>query len=44
MALKFLGRGSGFSDEHTSAYFTTVDKEMVIDIVTAAAAESKSVR
>ena len=30
MALKFFGRGSGFSDEHTSAYFTTVDKEMVI--------------
>lgn len=30
MALKFLGRGSGFSDEHTSAYFTTEDNEMVI--------------
>ena len=25
MALKFWGRGSGFSEEHTSAYFTTVD-------------------
>lgn len=30
MALKFLGRGSGFSDEHTSAYFSTKNKEMVI--------------
>lgn len=30
MALKFLGRGSGFADEHTSAYFSTVSKEMVI--------------
>lgn len=30
MALKFFGRGSGFADEHTSAYFSTVDKEMVI--------------
>lgn len=30
MALKFFGRGSGFADEHTSAYFTTVNKEMVI--------------
>lgn len=30
MALKFFGRGSGFADEHTSAYFTTKNKEMVI--------------
>jgi len=30
MALKFFGRGSGFADEHTSAYFTTANKEMVI--------------
>lgn len=30
MTLKFLGRGSGFADEHTSAYFTTETKEMVI--------------
>ena len=30
MALKFLGSGSGFADEHTSAYFTTKNKEMVI--------------
>jgi len=30
MPLKFLGRGSGFSDEHTSAYFSTENKEMVI--------------
>ena len=30
MALKFLGRGSGFADEHTSAYFFTENKEMVI--------------
>lgn len=30
MALKFFGRGSGFADEHTSAYFTTGNKEMVI--------------
>lgn len=29
MSLKFFGRGSGFSDEHTSAYFSA-DKEMVI--------------
>lgn len=28
--LKFLGRGAGFADEHTSAYFTTEVKEMVI--------------
>lgn len=30
MSLKFFGRGSGFADEHTSAYFTTANKEMVI--------------
>lgn len=30
MALKFFGRGSGFADEHTSAYFSTETKEMVI--------------
>ncbi len=30
MLLKFFGIGSGFSDEHTSAYFFTKDKEMVI--------------
>ena len=30
MALKFFGRGSGFSDEHTSAYFTTQNNEMVM--------------
>lgn len=30
MPLKFLGRGSGFADEHTSAYFCTSNKEMVI--------------
>ena len=30
MPLKFLGRGSGFADEHTSAYFSTESKEMVI--------------
>lgn len=30
MALKFFGRGSGFTDEHTSAYFSTTNKEMVI--------------
>ena len=30
MVLKFFGRGSGFSDEHTSAYFSTENKEMVI--------------
>lgn len=30
MTLKFLGRGSGFADEHTSAYFSTENKEMVI--------------
>lgn len=28
--LKFLGRGAGFADEHTSAYFITEAKEMVI--------------
>lgn len=30
MVLKFLGRGSGFTEEHTSAYFTTENSEMVI--------------
>ena len=30
MALKFFGRGSGFADEHTSAYFSAENKEMVI--------------
>ena len=30
MVLNFLGRGSGFSAEHTSAYFTTDSKEMVV--------------
>lgn len=30
MALKFFGRGSGFADDHTSAYFSTENKEMVI--------------
>ena len=30
MQLKFFGRGSGFSDEHTSAYFPTANKELVI--------------
>lgn len=30
MALKFLGRGSGFSDNHTSAYFSTENNEIVI--------------
>ena len=31
MSLKFFGRGSGFADEHTSAYFSTDEnKEMVI--------------
>lgn len=30
MALKFFGRGSGFADEHTSAYFVTENNELVI--------------
>lgn len=30
MVLKFFGRESGFSDEHTSAYFTTRNNELVI--------------
>ena len=30
MALNFFGREAGFGDEHTSAYFTTPNKEMVI--------------
>lgn len=30
MALKFLGSGSGFADQHNSAYFPTGNNEMVI--------------
>lgn len=30
MALKFFGRGAGFADEHTSAYISIANKEMVI--------------
>lgn len=30
MKLQFLGNGSGFSDEHTSAFFSFLDKELVI--------------
>ena len=30
MVLKFLGRGAGFADEHTSAYFTTGTNDTVI--------------
>lgn len=30
MMLNFLGRGSGFNDEHTSAYFFSANQEMVI--------------
>ena len=30
MELRFFGRGFGFSDEHTSAYFTTENQEIVI--------------
>lgn len=30
MVLKFFGRGSGFSDNHNSAYFITEDNELVI--------------
>ena len=30
MTLKFFGRGSGFSDDHTSAYFSTGNNELVI--------------
>lgn len=30
MVLNFFGRGSGFADEHTSAYFATENNEMVI--------------
>lgn len=30
MALKFFGRGAGFADEHTSAYFSTENREIVI--------------
>jgi len=29
--MKFLGRGAGFSDQHTSAYFTTRENFVVID-------------
>jgi ribonuclease BN (tRNA processing enzyme) len=28
--LKFLGSGSGFADDHTSAYFVTADNELVV--------------
>ena len=31
MALKFFGRGSGFADEHTSAYFTKNNEMVIID-------------
>lgn len=31
MELKFFGIGSGFSDEHTSAYFTIKNKMVIID-------------
>lgn len=30
MSLKFLGRGSGFAYQHTSAYFTTENKEFIV--------------
>lgn len=30
MVLNFLGSGSGFADEHTSAWFDTEDRELVI--------------
>ena len=30
MKLKFLGRDSGFGDEHNSAFFTTKDNDLVI--------------
>ena len=30
MSLKFFGRGSGFSDEHTSAYFSTKNNELIL--------------
>lgn len=30
MELNFLGRGSGFSDDHNSAFFCTEDKKMII--------------
>lgn len=30
MLLNFFGNGAGFADEHTSAYFTTPNNEMVI--------------
>ncbi len=31
MALNFFGRGSGFADEHTSAYFTQNEEMVIID-------------
>lgn len=31
MALKFFGNGSGFADEHTSAYFTVKEDFVLID-------------
>lgn len=31
MALKFFGRGSGFADEHNSAYFSVGNKMIIID-------------
>lgn len=39
MVLNFFGRGSGFADEHTSAYFSTENKEMVIHLDDVVAAE-----
>jgi len=30
MYLRFLGRGSGFTDEHTSAYFVTVKRDLFL--------------
>ena len=30
MRLRFLGRGSGFSNDHTAAYFSTRNKEFVV--------------
>lgn len=30
MVLKFLGRGAGFADDHTSAYFVTKNNELVL--------------
>lgn len=31
MSLKFFGRGAGFSDEHTSAYFSANNEMVIID-------------